>query len=337
MKIILYENTVQLRYNPNTAKNVGVGGLETCFIELSKEFAKRGHDVSCYLKCNTPDLYDGVKFYDVSSYKRTSVDLFIGLESFPNEVEAKRVVSWVHRNNVNSATKYPDVDKIILVSNWHREHFLKQGLSPELDQKVEVINNGVNLEAFNRPDIKKKEFSIIHTAFPTKGMIHLIDIFPRIRERVPQAELHIYSGGALWGWDNDQFRGMYNKMIQSRILFHGQIGKEALAKRINEAKIYLYPCTFLETFCLTILEAMAAGCVPITTNLGNLPNIINDGKTGYIIEGEPKDFMWQHEAADRVKELLLHPTKFETMSDAARKFASKFTWSKAAKKFEELV
>jgi len=336
MKIIFYENKSELKYNPNTAKNVGVGGLESSLIELSKEFAKRGHDVTCFVRCNTPDLYDGVKFYDVSSYTPTDVDLFIGLESFPGEIRAKKVINWVHRNMIESA-RFPEVDKIVFVSEWQRGYFRGMGLSQELLSKTEVISNGVALELFGKQAEAKEEFSLVYSTFPTKGMIHLSEIFPRIRERVPKATLHVYGGAGLWGWDNEQFRPMYNKMIKAGILFHGQEGRENLAKRLNGYKIYLYPCTFLETFCLSVLEAMAAGCVPITTGVGNLPNIIEDGRTGYIIEGNPKDFVWQHEAADRVKELLLNPSKFEEISSAAREAASQFTWAKAAKKFEELL
>jgi len=336
MKITFYEGRSELKYNPNTAKNIGIGGLETCLIELSREFAKRGHDVTCFVRCNTPDLYEGVKFYDISSYKPNNTNLFIGLESFPQEIHAEKVVNWVHRNEIASA-RIPEVDKIVLVSEWQKDYFIKGELSSDLVSKIEVISNGVNLELFAKSGIAKKEFSIVYATFPTKGLIYLSKIFPRIRERVPQANLHVYSGAGLWGWDNEQFRPMYNQMIKERIHFHGQEGKQNLAKRLNEYKVYLYPCTFLETFCLSILEAMAAGCVPVTTSMGNLPNIIENGETGYAIEGNPKDFVWQHEAADRVKDLLLHPSKFEKMSKAAREFASQFTWSKAAKRFEDLL
>lgn len=335
MKIILYENGGRLKYNPNTAKNKGIGSLQSSLIELSREFAKRGHDVTCFVRCNTPDLYDGVKYYDVSSYEMEPVDLFIGFESFPKEVTASKVVNWVHRST--AAEAYPDVDKIILASAWQKNYLVKEGLSEELIEKVVVIPSGVNLELFSQPDIEKREFSIVHTAFPTKGMVYLKDIFPRIRERIPKAELHVYSGGGLWGWEDKQFRKMYNDMIKARILFHGQLGRENLARQLNMFKVFLYPCTFEETFCLTILEAMAAGCVPITTSIADLPNIVENGKTGYIVEGNPKDYMWQHHAADMVQELLTNSKKFITMSDAARVFASQFTWEKTAKEFEGLV
>lgn len=337
MKITIYENTTELRYNPNTAKNVGVGGVASCLIGLAKEFAKRGHDITCYVTCNTPDLYNKVKYYDVSSYKMEPVDLFIGIESFPKELNATRIVNWVHRNTVTSAEAYPDVDRVVLVSEWQKSRFVQEGLSEEFIEKTEIITSGVNLELFSQPDVQKREFSVVHTAFPTKGMVYLKDIFPRIKERVPKAELHVYSGGALWGWKNAQFRKMYNDMIKARILFHGQLGKEGIARQMNMFKVFLHPCTFEEPLGLTVLEAMAAGCVPVTTDKANLPNIIESGKTGYIVEGNPKDFMWQHQASDRVQELLTNSKKFETMSTAARRFASEFTWGRAAKMFEGLI
>ncbi len=334
MKITLYENKSALKYNPNTAKNVGVGEIETCLIGLSREFAKRGHDVTCFVNCNTPDLYDGVKFYDVSSYEPADVDLFIGLESFPAEIRAAKVVNWVHRNTVESA-RFTEVDKTVFVSEWQRDYFRELGLSQEILSKAEIISNGINLEIFDQ-SAPKEESSLVYAAFPTKGMVHLSEIFPRIKERVPKAKLHVYGGAGLWGWNNEQFRPMYNKMIRAGILFHGRTGSEHLARRLNEHKIYLYPCTFFETFCSPVLEAMAAGCVPITTGIGNLPNIVENAKNGYIIEGSPKDFMWQHAAVDKVVKLLTNERLFNKLSEEARRIAHKYTWEKAAQQFENL-
>jgi len=333
MKIVFYENNLNLKYNPNTAKNTGIGSSASCLIELSREFAKKGHDVTCYVHCNRPDLYDNVKFYDITNYVDSPVDLFIGLESFPRHINSKFVVNWVQRNTL-SPQWTSNFDKIILTSEWQKNIFSRYS---NIAEKIEVIENGIDLELFNQPDIKKQDYSIIHSAFPTKGATYLKDIFRRIKEELPQTLLHVYTGGKLWGWEDDQFRPMYNQMIREKILFHGQIGRETLARRLNEMKIFLHPCVFAEPFGQTILEAMAAGCVVITIPVGNLPNLIKNNETGFLIEGKPSDFVWQHAAKDKVVELLKDNDKFERMSKAAREFASKFTWKKAVDKWESLL
>jgi glycosyltransferase involved in cell wall biosynthesis len=334
MKIIFYENTLNLRYNPNTAKNVGIGSLASCMIELAREFAKKGHDVTCYIKCNTPDLYDGVKYYDITNYNNDFCDLFIGLESFPRQVNAKFIINWVQKNvlDVNFKSGF---HKIVLASDWQKTRFSQQ--FPGLTEKMEVIENGIDLNLFNRQKIKKIDNTIIHTAFPTKGMIYLNDIYTRIYEEFPEVKLHIHTGGQLWGWDNEQFRKMYNKMIKNKILFHGNIGRKKLAKRLNQSKIFLHPCVFEEHFGQTILEAMTSGCVVITTPIGNIPNLIKNNKTGYLIEGSPSDFVWQHKAKDKVIELLKDNNKFQQISNSAREFSLQFDWSKIIDKWLKLI
>jgi len=334
MKITFYENNLNLKYNPNTAKNVGIGSSASCLIELSRAFAKKGHDVTCFVRCNKSDLYNGVKFYDVTNYANLPTDLFIGLESFPRFINSKFIANWVQKNTLD--TRWTTTfHKIILTSEWQKNLFSKQYLG--FAERMEVIDNGIDLELFSQPNIKKQDFSIIHSAFPTKGAIYLKDIYKRIKEELPQTLLHVYTGGKLWGWDDIQFRPMYNQMIKDKILFHGQIGREILAKRLNEMKIFLYPCVFAEPFGMTVLEAMAAGCVVITTPIGNLPNLIKDNETGYLIEGKPSDFVWQHAAKDKIIELLKDNNKFERISKAARKFASQFTWEKTLDKWENLL
>ena len=78
MKITFYDGHGKLSYNPNTEKNVGVGGAETVLIQTAKALAKRGHEVSCYINCNFPDYYDGVGYYKYQDYIPKGEDVFVG-------------------------------------------------------------------------------------------------------------------------------------------------------------------------------------------------------------------------------------------------------------------
>jgi len=82
---------------------------------------------------------------------------------------------------------------------------------------------------------------------------------------------------------------------------------------------------------------MALGCIPISSYIGNLPNIINTEKTGYLIKGKPSDISYQKESAQKAIELLKDSEKFEHISNNAIEYAKKFTWSKAAEEFEKLL
>lgn len=54
------------------------------------------------------------------------------------------------------------------------------------------------------------------------------------------------------------------------IVMRGRVGQNELAEEFLSANMLLYPTNFLETSCITVMEAQAAGCIPITSHLGVL-------------------------------------------------------------------
>lgn len=334
MKITFYDGHGKLSYNPNTEKNVGVGGAETVLIQTAKALAKRGHEVSCYINCNFPDYYDGVAYYKYQDYIPRREDIFVGFENFPAIVDAKKVINWVNRFTLDDVLRYPTVDIILVMSNWHRDYFASS-LPKELVSKMRIINPGVDSSFFNNK-IEKQLYNISYTGHPGKGgMAALIPVAERLRLKVPQVRIHAYGGGGMWGWDNEQYRPIYDKMIKNGILYHGQLGKTDIPVRLNQAQIFLYPVGnyHKETFCLAILEAMAAGCIVIASNSGNVRNLVGD--RGYVIDGDIEHYQWSMEATEKIAKLYEEPSLMEYKSRISREFAQGYTWDKTAETFEK--
>jgi glycosyltransferase involved in cell wall biosynthesis len=107
--------------------------------------------------------------------------------------------------------------------------------------------------------------------------------------------------------------------------------------RLNQAEIFLYPVAqhHKETFCLTVLEAMAASCIVICNSNGNLNSLVGD--RGLIIDGDINHYSWSMEVAEKIADLYTHPSVMEEMSQKAREFAKTFTWEKTAQQFEEAI
>jgi glycosyltransferase involved in cell wall biosynthesis len=159
----------------------------------------------------------------------------------------------------------------------------------------------------------------------------------RLKLKLPQAQLHVYGGGGIWGWDNEQYRPIYSKLINNGILYHGQIGKEDMVTRLNQAQIFLYPVGghHKETFCLQVLEAMASGCVVIASNSGNVRNLV--GENGYIVEGDINHYSWAMEAVEKIDKLYNEPKLMDYFSRKSREFAKQFTWDRTAEQFEKAI
>ena len=336
MKITFYDGHGNLAYNPNTELNVGVGGAETVLIQTAKALAKRGHEVSVYINCNFPDIYDDVRYYKYFDYVPQFEDVLVGFENFPAKHTAKKVVNFVNRFYTEDVQRFPDVDKIIVVSQWHKDYFASL-LHESLISKMSVVNPGVD-ESFFDSTIIKQPFNITYSGHPGKGaMPSLIPIMERLKPKLPQAQIHVYGGGGLWGWDNDQYRPIYNKLIKMRVSYHGQIGKDEMKIRLNQAEIFLYPVGshHKETVPLAILEAMAAGCVIIASDNGNIRNLVGD--KGFVIAGDINHYTWSMEVVDKIVKLYNNPELIKELRDKSKEFARLYTWDRTAEEFEKII
>ena len=86
------------------------------------------------------------------------------------------------------------------------------------------------------------------------------------------------------------------------IYYHGWVSKKTLAAAWMKADIWFYPCTFMETFCLTALEAAATKTLVITNNLAALQNTV--GNRGVIIKGDPMTEEWCEKALNKVFKIM---------------------------------
>lgn len=73
--------------------------------------------------------------------------------------------------------------------------------------------------------------------------------------------------------------------LDDKILYLGSMEQDQLPKYYQKAKALLTPVQWEEPFGLTTIESMACGTPVISLNRGAAPEIINDGKTGYIVNG----------------------------------------------------
>jgi hypothetical protein len=147
MKITFYDGHGKLAYNPHTEKNIGVGGAETVIIQTAKALSERGHEVSVYINCNFPDYYGKVKYLKYQDYVPQEEDVLVGFENFPSRYNAKKVINWVNRFYLDDVLRYPNVDKIFVVSEWHRDYFASK-LPGDLVSKMVVVSPGVAPEFF---------------------------------------------------------------------------------------------------------------------------------------------------------------------------------------------
>ena len=116
------------------------------------------------------------------------------------------------------------------------------------------------------------------------------------------------------------------------IYYHGWVNKQTLAESWLTADIWFYPCTFMETFCLTALESALTKTLVITNNLASLQNTV--GHRGVVIKGEPMETEWQEKALSRIKKYLdpVNKSLKNELIERNYEWASTLSWESQARK-----
>lgn len=288
----------------------GIGGSETAVVQLANRFAASGYQVTVFNRCEAePDgrVVDGVTYKNYWQFNKDDTFDVLILWRSPNilhyDIKARKIIVDMH--DVSSPEVFtPQIvaklDHVFVKSEYHKSLF---PTVPE--EKVVVLGNGIDLKRFHGLP-QKVPTRFVYTSAPNRGLEVILDVWERIRERIPNAELHVY-----YGWKTfyellkhdptkmEWMEGMKRKMQQPGIIDHGRVGQDKLAKDLLKSSLWLYPTEFPEVHCITALEMQAAGVVPVTTGFAALAET---QKTGVKLPGDPKTAEWQSRFVEAVVE-----------------------------------
>jgi len=84
--------------------------------------------------------------------------------------------------------------------------------------------------------------------------------------------------------DMPYYQQYIEPLLSDRIKWIGEVDEEERNKLMAGARAFLHPVTWREPFGLTLIEAMACGCPVVAFNQGSIPEIIETGVTGFVVE-----------------------------------------------------
>jgi len=156
-----------------------------------------------------------------------------------------------------------------------------------IQRPIEVIPNFVNCELYSRtPNEKLRaewapdgEPILLHLSNfrPVKRILDAVEIFALVREKMA-AKLIMVGDGP----DRAPAEELAKKRgVEKDVLFLGQ--QNEVQEKLSQADLFLLPSQ-LESFGLAALEAMACETPVIATNVGGLPEVVEHGVDGYLIE-----------------------------------------------------
>lgn len=140
-----------------------------------------------------------------------------------------------------------------------------------------------------------------------------IDKIKQVLEQVPSTRLAIVGDGPARESLEQHFAGTNTK-------FMGYMTGEALSQAYASADIFVFPSA-LETFGLVVVEAMAAGLPIVSSRVGGVTDVVDEGKTGYTFEVGDVDAM-----IEGVRNIAVSREHIQHMGRDARAFAETQTW-----------
>lgn len=294
-RLTIFTGQAWEKWNPESINKGGIGGSETAVIKIADSFNKLGYEVFVFNDCR--DLegdYDGVKYLHWEKYPKWALtnhsDIFISsrmVQPLDLPICTGGRYVWVHdiwlaKDKID--LRLDKVDKFLCLSPWHKEFFCQHHECPE--DKVIVTTNGIDPGRFKGLDWeKKKPYKFVYSSSPDRGLDCLLEMWPLIRTKYPEAELHVFYGFYNWMSSiksrNDQHQLQWAESImealkQPGVVNHDRVGQQELADHYMEASVWLMPEPFTETNCITAKEAMAAGCMPICSDVAALKTTVGD-------------------------------------------------------------
>lgn len=313
-------------FHPWTGSDIltkGVGGSETCIIEMARRIRRAGRfDVRVF--CNTPEKqteeFEGVLYHHLDEYYRFIHANYIHtvvVSRFSEYLPAtfrgfvENAYLMLHDLTPNGIVIPLDkrLKRIFCLTDWHAGYFTD--IFPQLRDLTSSLYYG--LDGNDCESVEKKKYSFIYSSFPNRGLLELLKMWQWIYEAQPHATLHIYSD-VHHPWMErvapetmKEIRDLLASFEagdknRSGIRYHGWVSKKELETAWASAHIWLYPCVFLETFCLTALEAARSRTIVISNHLGALRETV--GERGIIVDGDPATEAWRQEAFERLLPIL---------------------------------
>lgn len=229
------------------------------------------------------------------------------------------------------------VDKIIAVSNFSREAAIKEGFSAN---KIEVVYNGVDIDKFKpheeKRNLLRKKYNIPQDVFTmiivsriknlrNKGHQHLLNV---LSEYEVSKYWHLVVIGKGKGLGSLKQK-VKEHNLQDRVHLLGH--KTDVENYEDMADVVVLP-SYFETFGLVLAEGMAMEKPAVAFKVGGVPEVIEDNKTGFVVDYDNDD-----ELVEKLAILAKNPDLCKQMGIQARKKVAKdFANEIMIKKLEEI-
>lgn len=314
--------------NHKTGKNIPTQILKYIWVQLkiSYQILQIRNKTDCYI------FFIGgegliIPLITVKLFRKKAVLFLVGFPGFVSkDKKSKSLFSRVIRflSRVSLALS----DNIILYSH----HVINERHLEKYREKIIFAHEHfINFEVFNvktQFNQRKNIVGYVGRLTKEKGVLNLITAISILSEEKNTPLLLVIGDGNLKP-DIERYIELNN--LKEKVKLVGWVSHNELLGYLNTFKLLVIP-SYTEGLPNVMLEAMACGTPVLASNVGAIPEVIKDSKTGFLIENNsPEDI------SDNIKRALNHPKLQEIAENARELIEETFSYEKSSKMYWEAL
>ena len=355
-----------LGYGADTSAREPLGGTQSAATHLALALARRGVGVTVANRRDSDTVEAGVEWADLAAAQAHFSDFLASRRvSHLVFVNAANVVAlrakvgwrcawclwnhhWIDQPSVAplaNAEIRGQWDAVISVSNFHYRGMAETfRLAPE---RHVILRNGVgpqfealfaDFDTFRAERLARATTRMIYTSTPFRGLEVLVDAWEAL---APPDDwcCTVLSGMSLYRTTDARFDELLARAHRPPSMVRlAPVGQAELARVCAEHDFWAYPCTWIETSCISALEAIAAGLYPLTTDLGALPETL-EGFASFVVHAGPGlSGRWTEAAREQVEIRRRDPQAWlERAWERRERLLAEWTWDRRAQEWIEAL
>lgn len=343
MKFAFFASNI-VPIHAHTLRERALGGTETGVIRLAEALDRLGHDVTVFTPHENPPE-SKPKYLPLKAIEAAEkVDIFVTIRDWIPlfyKIPARKRFLWTGDSydqfmnyGIGDRRVSGVMDALLTVSEWQADQLSEKSGFPR--EKCWKLGNGLELDFFKGSESKGRK-RLLYSSTPHRGLRHIPRLFAELKKKHPEAECHIFSSLKIYDQDSDPQaeKTLAELKQQPDVTIHGSVKQEQLAREFMKSSVLFYPCEFEETSCITAMEAMASGCVVLSSKLGALPETVGDA--GVLVKGLPGTADYDSAFLAAADRLLSDEVYYQGFAKRGRSKAESLSWQSIAERFISFI
>ncbi|OGE75344.1 MAG: hypothetical protein A3C85_02330 [Candidatus Doudnabacteria bacterium RIFCSPHIGHO2_02_FULL_48_21] len=276
------------------------GGTERMVHALTEELVNRGHDVTLFASGDSITSAKLVSVYPkalraakIKEIYGANVHTMLNIGLAYNR---QKEFDIIHDHNSILSLPTANACETPVVMTMHAPYtgenrkifqILRRPFQVSISQSQAYLAPGINHAGtvYNGLPMEHFPFSREHDGYllfvgrisPEKGVHFAI-------ETAQALNFPLIIAAKLEPTDKNYFYQYVEPHLSEQIQWIGEVDEKERNRLMSRAMCFLHAVTWREPFGLALIEAMACGCPAVAFNKGSIPEIIKNGKTGYVVQ-----------------------------------------------------